>query len=102
MSSSDGDRSGVTWRPKTEADFHVLSRSLTVHWSQRYGAKTGFSNKKDIEIGSLPDYEDFVLRDYLTSSIEANQGAGIPRKCVGVTWENLQVVAPGCEDDKVR
>jgi ATP-binding cassette, subfamily G (WHITE), member 2, SNQ2 len=102
MSSPDGDRSGATWSSKTNAEFHVPLAALNTHSSQCCRAKRGVFSEQDIEKGSLHNNEHFDLRDYLTSSIEANQGAGIQHKHVGVTWENLQVVAPGGEDDKVR
>jgi hypothetical protein len=101
MSSPEGDRFDATWSSKTNAGFRLLLRALTTH-SPLGCAEQGVSSEQDIEKGSYHDHEHFNLQDYLTSSSEANQGAGIQRKQVGVTWENLQVVAPGGEDDKVR
>jgi len=46
--------------------------------------------------------EAFDLREYLTSSNDANSAAGIKHKHVGVTWENLEVSGIGGEGNKVR
>ena len=57
---------------------------------------------KDIETASLdPNAERFDLREYLTSSNDAGQAAGIKHKHVGVTWEDLEVIGVGGEDSKV-
>jgi ABC-transporter N-terminal len=97
MSSTEDGRFGGSWSSKTNAGFCVLLRALRVAI-----AKRGVSSEQDIEKRSHRDHEHFNLQDYLTSYIETNQGAGIQRKQVGVTWEDLQVVASGGEDDKVR
>lgn len=56
----------------------------------------------DVEKGAFEDSEErFDLREYLQSSNDANQAAGIKHKHVGVTWENLQVEVPGGGDYKV-
>lgn len=58
------------------------------------------SSSSDVEKGALQE-APFNLRDYLTSSNEANQAAGIQHKHVGVTWEDLQVDVMGGMDSKV-
>jgi len=58
---------------------------------------------KVLEKASLGDVEAgerFDLREYLTSSNDANQAAGIKHKHVGVTWEDLEVTGIGGEDNK--
>ena len=45
--------------------------------------------------------ETFDLREYLTSSNDANAAAGIKHKHVGVTWEDLEVSGIGGDDNKV-
>jgi ATP-binding cassette, subfamily G (WHITE), member 2, SNQ2 len=50
-------------------------------------AKTKNLEKED------QDEEIFDLRDYLMSSNDANEQAGIKHKHVGVTWEDLRVVS---------
>lgn len=45
--------------------------------------------------------ETFDLREYLTSSNDANSAAGIKHKRVGVTWEDLEVLGIGGEENKV-
>jgi len=101
MSSLGGDRSGVSWSPKNEAAFHRLLRQLTIDPFQGHDRKSELSSEKDVEKGPLNSHEPFNLRDYLTSSNEANKAAGIPPKHVGVTWEDLQVVIQENKDDKV-
>ncbi|PFH49054.1 hypothetical protein AMATHDRAFT_63985 [Amanita thiersii Skay4041] len=76
---------------KAEEEFNALSRQLTVRSRDGYPAT---STKNDAEKGQFED-EHFDLRDYLTSSNDANQQAGIKHKHVGVTWEDLQVDVPG-------
>ena len=44
--------------------------------------------------------ERFDLREFLTSSNDANQTAGIKHKHVGVTWEDLEVSGIGGENNK--
>jgi len=57
----------------------------------------------DLEKGHDKDrQESFDLRQYLTSSNDANSAAGIRHKHVGVTWENLEVSGIGGEENKVR
>ena len=54
---------------------------------------------KDLEKGGQE--ERFDLREYLQSSNDANQSAGIKHKHVGVSWEDLEVQVFGSEDTKV-
>ena len=49
-----------------------------------------------------PDVEPFDLREYLSSSNEAHQKAGMKHKHVGVTWEDLQVEVFGGINHKVN
>lgn len=90
-----------------EAEFDQLQRALS---KPDYGegtktiASTPQQEKilKDIETASLaPPVERFDLREYLTSSNDASQAAGIKHKHVGVTWEDLEVFGVGGEDSKV-
>jgi len=88
-----------------EAQFDHLRRALSKpDYSE--GTKTISSQQekvlKDIETASLaPVVERFDLREYLTSSNDASQAAGIKHKHVGVTWEDLEVLGVGGEDSKV-
>lgn len=72
---------------------HTLSRT-----SKRGQAKSDLVT--DIE-RTVTDDEYFDLRDYLQSSNDAQQSAGIKHKHVGVTWEDLEVDVAGGEDFKV-
>ncbi|KAF4578418.1 hypothetical protein EYR36_000225 [Pleurotus pulmonarius] len=54
----------------------------------------------DVEKASEEDVEPFDLREYLTSSNDANQAAGIKHKRVGVTWDDLEVKVIGGADSK--
>jgi ATP-binding cassette subfamily G (WHITE) protein 2 (SNQ2) len=80
---------------QAEAAFDELSRRLSKS-SHAYD----IAQTKDLEQGDEND-EVFDLRDYLTSSNDANEQAGIKHKHVGVTWEDLQVDAIGGADSKV-
>jgi hypothetical protein len=101
MSSYDNDRGGTTWGSRTNSGFQVL-KALTAHSSRGCCPKRVTSSEQDIEKGSLQDNEQFDLRDYLTTLVEANRGAGIQGKHAGIVWENLQVAAPEGQDDNVR
>ncbi|ETW86763.1 ABC transporter [Heterobasidion irregulare TC 32-1] len=105
--SSVGDKAidvqdGFTTRDQVnvveaEAEFNALSRQLSM---QSAKTPTNVQNsdfeKGDIEKGSLANPEEpFDLREYLTSSNDANQAAGIKHKHVGVTWEGLSVEVNG-------
>ncbi|TFY82436.1 hypothetical protein EWM64_g1573 [Hericium alpestre] len=80
-----------------EAQFNALSRQFS---NRSEKASKGFEDvkvldEKDVEYASVDDDAPFDLRDYLTSSNDANQAAGIKHKHVGVTWEDLQVEVKG-------
>ncbi|KAK7471961.1 ATP-binding cassette transporter snq2 [Stygiomarasmius scandens] len=91
---------------RAEREFDKLSRQLS-RISQR-DAKKGWGTKdqtvvtvseKDLEKGG--EYgEAFDLREYLTSSNDANERAGIKHKHVGVTWEDLYADGVGGTDNK--
>ena len=83
---------------QAEAAFDELSRRLSKSSHAYDIAQT--ATTKDLEQGDEND-EVFDLRDYLTSSNDANEQAGIKHKHVGVTWEDLQVDAIGGADSKV-
>ena len=104
MSSLVADRNGFSLNPKTEAEFHMLLKQRTTHPSQSRSTDLVLSreNLKDVEKGPPNDDGPFNLRNYLTSSYEANKAVGIQPKHVGVIWENLHVVVGGRKDHKVR
>ena len=56
---------------------------------------------KDIEKGVSDSERPFDLREYLTSSNDANERAGIKHKHVGVTWEDFHVDVFGGSNFKV-
>ncbi|KAK0208987.1 ABC-2 type transporter-domain-containing protein [Desarmillaria ectypa] len=90
---------------RAEQEFNALSRQLTIR------SEGGAENKKwkttsvkDLEKGvseAIAEESRFDLREYLTSSNDANQNAGIKHKHVGVTWEDLQVDVIGGVDSKI-
>ncbi|KAF8167550.1 pleiotropic drug resistance ABC transporter [Crassisporium funariophilum] len=89
---------------EAEGAFDELSRQLTI----RSGAARSISKStdstttaKDIEKGAALDTERFDLQEYLTSSNDANQKAGIKHKNVGIVWQDLQVEVAGGMDSKV-
>lgn len=86
---------------QARAEFNQLQRELS-----RAGQSSTPQPKrlpKDVENASqdTSTEEGFDLREYLTSSNDAGQAAGIKHKHVGVTWEDLQVTGIGGEDNKV-
>lgn len=102
-----------------ETAFNELSRQLTIR-SEAAMSTTDFADSvaatKDVEKGAVS--QPFDLHEYLTSSNDANQRAGIRHKVrilivyfhfsltcdfknVGVAWEDLQVEVAGGMDSKV-
>ncbi|KAL1694829.1 P-loop containing nucleoside triphosphate hydrolase protein [Schizophyllum commune] len=88
-----------------EKNFHNLARKLS-HKSR--SQRTLHNNHDstttvggDPEMGKTGEDEVFDLREYLTSSNDAQQAAGIKHKHVGVTWENLRVDVVGGVNSKV-
>lgn len=82
---------------QAESEFIQLERSLS-----RYQHERPASAPNDIEKGGdEKPGEQFDLREYLSSSNDANQQAGIKHKHVGVTWEDLEVRGVGGEGNKV-
>ncbi|GBE77519.1 ABC-2 type transporter-domain-containing protein [Sparassis latifolia] len=82
---------------QAEADFELLSRQLTRR-------ATAVQNEKDLEkkdIEKSIEEQPFDLREYLSSSNDANQEAGIMHKHVGVTWERLRVDVIGGTGHKI-
>ncbi|KAG8903275.1 hypothetical protein FRB99_003542 [Tulasnella sp. 403] len=68
---------------KAKAEFAALERRLS--------RASRSSEKRDLEKG---DDDEFDLREYFTSTNEANIANGTRHKHVGVTWENLSVEVP--------
>jgi ATP-binding cassette, subfamily G (WHITE), member 2, SNQ2 len=89
---------------QAENAFHELSRQLsqgTFVNDKEHGAATD-NNTKDIEKGVSDPEEPFDLREYLSSSNDANERAGIKHKHVGVIWEDFHVDVVGGSNFKVR
>jgi ATP-binding cassette, subfamily G (WHITE), member 2, SNQ2 len=63
-------------------EFNALSRSLSKHSDAKPLSSTTVASK-DLEKADLDEAEQFDLREYLSSSNDANQQAGIKHK-VGV------------------
>ena len=92
---------------EAEGLFNELSKTLSRH--SGHGTERPDPSsiapsgpRKDIEKGDFDDEDTrFDLREYLQSSNDANQAAGIKHKHVGVTWKDLEVRAFGGDDDKV-
>ena len=109
-SSSSLPNAGGVNVEQAESSFHELSRQLsqesTVGGGKDRGTQKsrGDDGKKgnDLEKGSLDLEEPFNLREYLTSSNEANERAGIKHKHVGVAWEDFHVDVLGGLNSKVR
>jgi len=87
---------------QAENDFSRVQQSLS---TPKVADKTPLRDPSpfDLEKGRDGDrQETFDLREYLTSSNDANSAAGIKHKHVGVTWEDLEVSGIGGEQNKVR
>lgn len=96
---------------KAENSFNELSRQLTqgtvVDDDREHGDDTrvptaiGKRMTKDLEKGAVDLEQSFDLREYLSSSNDANERAGIKHKHVGVVWEDFHVDVLGGSDFKV-
>lgn len=95
---------------QAEADFTQLRRDLSSPDYNDPAARThsptlqSEHNPKELEEAPVGDEaeERFDLREYLSSSNNATQAAGIKHKHVGVTWNDLEVIGLGGEDNKVK
>ncbi|KAF8555113.1 pleiotropic drug resistance ABC transporter [Imleria badia] len=87
-----------------EDTFNELARQLSRHSvrieQSKQTSRTATIYSGDLEKGDEAD-RPFDLREYLTSSNDANQAAGIKHKHVGVTWEDLEVKVIGGADHKI-
>ena len=88
---------------KAEDTYNELARQLSrqsAHLDRsKQTSRTASVYNGDLEKGDEAE-KPFGLRDYLTSSNDANQAAGIKHKHVGVTWEDLHVGIIGEADQK--
>ena len=84
---------------EAEEIFNNVSRTLSRQSQNATAAASLYG--KDIEKIAPEDEDRFDLREYLQSSNDANQAAGIKHKHVGVTWEDLQVDGVGGVGHKV-
>ncbi|KAF6754266.1 ABC-transporter [Ephemerocybe angulata] len=84
---------------RAEAEFDALSRQLTKH--SETGGRSLRKGDSDPEKGDDQEEYTFDLKEYLTSSNDANQKAGIKHKNVGVIWDDLQVEVPGGAANKI-
>lgn len=103
---NDASRSRVDIR-RAEAEFTRLQRQFTIHDdSDRAQSSTPQPKRLPKDLEKAPsegeEEEPFDLREYLSSSNDASQAAGIKHKHVGVTWDDLQVTGIGGEDNKVQ
>jgi ATP-binding cassette subfamily G (WHITE) protein 2 (SNQ2) len=107
-SSSSLPTAGSVNIERAETSFHELSRQLTQGTvvddkEQAVGDShaTGSGKTRDVEKGALDAEQPFDLREYLTSSNDANERAGIKHKHVGVLWDDFHVDVVGSSDFKV-
>ncbi|KAG9313864.1 pleiotropic drug resistance ABC transporter [Chiua virens] len=90
---------------EAEGTFNELARQLSgqstshAHPSKQT-SRTASIYAGDLEKGDKAE-KPFDLREYLTSSNDANEAAGIKHKHVGVTWEDLEVKIIGGADFKI-
>lgn len=121
MASSPADTETLRSRPHSIKEVNVTeAKGIFNHLARELSRKSSLTAEgKDVEKGKNED-DVFDLREYLTSSNDANQKAGIKHKhvrytClakridlftpvqhqVGVTWENLEVSVLGGTGFKV-
>jgi ATP-binding cassette subfamily G (WHITE) protein 2 (SNQ2) len=103
-SSSSSPTAGSVNIKRAENSFHELSRQLTqgtVVDDKEHGAEDARARTKDVEKGAFDPEQPFDLREYLTSSNDANERAGIKHKHVGVFWDDFHVDVLGGSDFKV-
>ncbi|KAI0347995.1 ABC-transporter [Trametopsis cervina] len=89
---------------RAEDIFNELSRELSRRSNEdpnRTRTVSLVEEGKDLEKLGADGNERFDLREFLQSSNDANQSAGIKHKHVGVTWENLEVDVIGGADFKI-
>jgi ATP-binding cassette, subfamily G (WHITE), member 2, SNQ2 len=90
---------------RAEDIFHELERELSRQSDQDPSQTRTVSladEQKDLEKSAFSDNDQrFNLREFLQSSNDAYQSAGIKHKHVGVTWDSLQVDVIGGMDFKV-
>ncbi|KAN0100123.1 ABC-2 type transporter domain containing protein [Tylopilus felleus] len=90
---------------KAEDTFNELARQLSRQSVRldrsKQTSRTASVYNGDLEKGDKAE-KPFDLRDYLMSSNDANQAAGIKHKHVGVTWEDLEVRVIGGADHKAN
>lgn len=109
-SSSPATGHGGVNIEKAENSFNELSRQLTQgtvvdddreHEDSRVPTAVGIRTTVDLEKAEVDLEQPFDLREYLTSSNDANDRAGIKHKHVGVVWEDFHVDVLGGSDFKV-
>ncbi|KAF8913195.1 pleiotropic drug resistance ABC transporter [Gymnopilus junonius] len=86
---------------QAEEEFNNLSRRLTILSEAARSSTESTAATRDLEKEAEGYDERFDLREYLASSNDANQHAGIKHKHVGVVWEDLQVDVLGGMDSKI-
>lgn len=111
LSSSSSAAANSVNIEQAENAFHELSRQLSqgtfVNEQDRVAAgsraRTSIDSRtaKDLEKGVSNSEQPFDLREYLTSSNDANEKAGIKHKHVGVIWEDFHVDVLGGSNFKV-
>ncbi|KAF7347495.1 Pleiotropic drug resistance ABC transporter protein [Mycena venus] len=98
MTDAPGDASNLD-EERRSISHQVVSQS-TPYSVDVEKAKEEFNALSHIEKGAN-DEAPFDLREYLTTSNDAQQQAGIKHKHVGVTWDELEVKVAGGLDSKL-
>ena len=92
---------------RAENSFHELSRQLTqgtvVDDKEQRAEDAPIESRKarDVEKGAFDLEQPFDLREYLSSSNDANERAGIKHKHAGVLWDDFHVDVLGGSGFKV-
>ncbi|KAJ6520219.1 ABC-2 type transporter-domain-containing protein [Mycena sanguinolenta] len=81
-------------------EFNALSRQLTL--KSQDNSVSGATARAESDVEKAEDSEPpFDLREYLTTSNDVQQQAGIKHVHVGVTWDDLEVKVAGGLDSKL-
>lgn len=95
------DYSGEVDVQQAEEQFSELCRELSTTSPQARHQSFGYKQRDVEKAEDAPEEEPFDLKEYLSSSNDKHQEAGIAHKHVGVIWEDLQVDVFGGVGSKV-
>lgn len=87
---------------QAESDFNQTEKTLSNYGGHSRQTSSPADPEKGWKDGECEDDQSFNLKEYLASSNDKNQAAGLKHKHIGVTWEDLEVRGFGGGNNKVR